>query len=83
MGAVGLEAGNRMKGRSRHLPCDMLGRMMRVEVRAAGVQDRDGAALVFDRVAGRVPVVERPFAWITIDRRLGRAESAAPSPFRP
>jgi transposase len=60
--AVGFDAGKRVKGRKRHLLCDTLGLMMRVEVHSASVQDRDGAALVFDRIAARFPFVERFFA---------------------
>jgi len=60
--AVGYDAGMQIKGRKRRLLCDMLELMMRVEVHSAGVQDRDGAALVFDRIAARFPFVERFFA---------------------
>ena len=59
---VGFDAGKKVKGRKRHLMTDMLGLMMRVEVHSAGVQDRDGAALLFDRIANRFPFVERFFA---------------------
>lgn len=59
---VGFDAGKRVKRRKRHLLCDMLGLMMRVEVQSADVKDRDGAALVFDRIAARLPFIERFFA---------------------
>ena len=111
--AVGFDAGKKVKGRKRHLMCDTLGLMMRIKVHSAGVQDRDGAALVFERIVSRFPfierffadagyqgprvanvaprpvqivkrtdpgfvvqakrwIIERTFAWITINRRLAR-----------
>lgn len=110
---VGFDAGKKVKGRKRHLMTDMPGLMMRVEVHSAGVQDRDGAALLFDRITARFPfveplfadagyqgprvaraaprpvaiikrseagfvvqakrwIIERTFAWITINRRLAK-----------
>lgn len=59
---VGYDAGKRIKGRKRHLVTDMLGLMLRVEVHSAGVQDRDGAALVLDRITHRFPFIARFFA---------------------
>ena len=110
---VGFDAGKKIKGRKRHLITDSIGLMLKVEVHSAGVQDRDGAALVFDKLTSRFPfidkffadagyqgprvansaprpveiirrrdtgfvilpkrwVVERTFAWITLNRRLAR-----------
>ncbi len=103
----------KINGRKRHLATDSLGLMLKVEVHSAGIQDRDGAAVVFDRLTARFPfiekffadagyqgprvahsaprpveiikrtdkgfvvlpkrwVVERTFAWITLNRRLSR-----------
>lgn len=76
--AVGFDAGKRIKGRKRHLLCDTLGLMMRIEVHSAGVQDRDGAALVFDRIAARFPFVERFFA--DAGYQGPRVADAAPRP---
>lgn len=59
---VGFDAGRRVKGRKRHLVTDMLGLMLRIEVHSAGVQDRDGAALVLDRITRHFPFIERFFA---------------------
>jgi putative transposase len=59
---VGYDAGKRIKGRKRHLVTDTLGLMLRIEVHSAGVQDRDGAALVLDRITRRFPFLERIFA---------------------
>ncbi len=52
---VGYDAGKRVKGRKRHLVTDTLGLMLRIEVHSASVQDRDGAALVLDRITRRFP----------------------------
>jgi putative transposase len=59
---VGFDAGKRVKGRKHHLGTDTLGLMLRVEARSAGIQDRDGAALVLDRITRRFPFIERIFA---------------------
>ena len=75
---VGFDAGKRVKGRKRHLVTDMLGLMLRVEVHSAGVQDRDGAALVFDRITRRFPFIERFFA--DAGYQGPRVATAAPRP---
>ena len=75
---VGFDAGKKIKGRKRHLLCDTLGLMMRIEVHSAGVQDRDGAALLFDRIATRFPFVERFFA--DAGYQGPRVAAAAPRP---
>ena len=59
---VGYDAGKRIKGRKRHLVTDTLDLMQRIEVHSASVQDRDGAALVLDRITQRFPFLERIFA---------------------
>lgn len=59
---VGYDAGKRVKGRKRHLVTDTLGLVLRIEVHSAGVQDRDGAGLVLDRITRRFPFLERFFA---------------------
>ena len=58
---VGYDPGKRVKGRKRHLE-DTLGLVLRIENHSAGVQDRDGAALVLDRITRRFPFLERFFA---------------------
>ena len=57
--AVGYDAGKRVKGRKRHLVTDTLGLVLRIEVHFAGVQDRDGAALVLDRITRRFVSLRR------------------------
>ena len=75
---VGFDAGKRVKGRKRHLVADMLGLVLRVEVHSAGVQDRDGAALVLERITRRFPFIERFFA--DAGYQGSRFAEAAPRP---
>ena len=44
-----------MTGRKRHLVVDTMGLLLAVTVHAANVQDRDGAKLVLQKLAGRFP----------------------------
>ena len=75
---VGFDAGKRIKGRKRHLVTDMLGLMLRVEVHSAGVQDRDGAALVLNRITQRFPFIKKFFA--DAGYQGPRVANAAPRP---
>lgn len=56
---VGFDAGKKVKGRKRHILVDTLGLILKAEVHSAGIQDRDGAALVFDRIVRRFPFIEK------------------------
>ena len=56
---VGFDAGKKVKGRKRHILVDTLGLILKCEVHSAGIQDRDGAALVFDRLTARFPFIEK------------------------
>jgi transposase len=56
---VGFDAGKKVKGRKRHILVDTLGLIFKAEVHAAGIQDRDGAVLVFDRLVQRFPFIEK------------------------
>ena len=47
-----------MKGRKLHALVDTEGLPMRVVVHSAGMQDRDGAALVLDKIRSRFPWLE-------------------------
>jgi transposase len=76
--AVGYDAGKRVKGRKRHLVTDTLGLLLRIEVHSAGVQDRDGAALVLDRITRRFPFLDRFFA--DAGYQGPRVAEAAPRP---
>ena len=51
-----------MKGRKLHALVDVLGLPLRVIVHSAGIQDRDGAALVLDRVRQRFPWLQLVWA---------------------
>ena len=59
---MGYDAGKRTKGRKRHLLTDTLGLPLRVAVHSAGIQDRDGAALVLDGPRSRCPHLELVWA---------------------
>jgi transposase len=52
---VGCDAGKKLKGRKLHALVDTLGLPMRVVVHSAGIQDRDGAGLVLDKIRNRFP----------------------------
>lgn len=51
-----------MKGRKIHALVDTLGLPMRVIVHSAGLQDRDGAALVLDKIRTRFPWLQLVWA---------------------
>lgn len=55
---MGYDAAKRVKGRKRHLLVDTEGLPLRVVVHSAGIQDRDGAALVLERIRRRFPWLE-------------------------
>ena len=55
---MGYDAGKKVKGRKIHALVDTLGLPMRVVVHSAGTQDRDGAALVIDKIRARFPWLE-------------------------
>ena len=52
---MGYDAGKKVKGRKIHALVDTLGLPMRVVVHSAGLQDRDGAALILDKIRTRFP----------------------------
>jgi transposase len=58
---VGYDAGKKVKGRKLHALVETEGLPLRVVVHSAGVQDRDGAALVLDRIRRRFNWLE--LAW--------------------
>ncbi len=58
-GAVGYDAGKKVKGRKLHALVDVEGLPLRV---AAGMQDRDGAGLVLDKIRRRFPWLEPVWA---------------------
>jgi putative transposase len=52
---VGKDVGKKVKGRKRHIAVDTLGLLLVVVVHCAGVQDRDGAKRVCEKLKGRFP----------------------------
>jgi len=59
---VGYDAGKKVKGRKLHALVDVEGLPLRVVVHSAGIQDRDGAALVLDKIRQRFPWLELVWA---------------------
>lgn len=51
-----------MKGRKIHVLVDTEGLPIRVVIHSAGIQDRDGAALVLDKIRNRFPWLELVWA---------------------
>jgi putative transposase len=61
-GVRGYDAGKKVKGRKRHLLVDTLGLVLKVVVHTADIQDRDGAKLLFNKVKGCFPRLQRIWA---------------------
>jgi len=59
---VGYDAGKKVKGRKLHALVDVEGLPLRVVVHSAGMQDRDGAGVVFDKIRQRFPWLELVWA---------------------
>lgn len=59
---MGYDAGKKVKGRKIHALVDTEGLPIRVVVHSAGIQDRDGAALVLDRIRKSHPWLELVWA---------------------
>jgi transposase len=73
---VGDDAGKRVKGRKIHALVDTEGLPLRVVVHSAGMQDRDGATLVLDRIRARFPWLELVWADAGYDARQVKAAVA-------
>ena len=56
---MGYDAGKKVKGRKVHALVDTEGLPLRVVVHSAGIQDRDGAALVLDKI-------RQQFSWLEL-----------------
>ena len=61
-GEVGYDAGKKVKGRKIHALVDTEGLPLRAVVHSAGIQDRDGAGLVLDKIRNRFPWLELVWA---------------------
>lgn len=76
---MGYDPGKRTKGRKRHLLTDTLGLPLRVVVHSAGIQDRDGAALVLDGLRERCRHLELIWADAGyLARQVDAAVAAVP-----
>lgn len=61
-GERGYDVGKKVKGRKRHILVDTMGLLLVVVVHAASIQDRDGAKLVLEKVAGHLTRLARILA---------------------
>jgi putative transposase len=61
-GPRGIDAHKKVNGRKRHLVVDTLGMVMAAVVHSAGIQDRDGAKLVLNKLLGRFPRLKKILA---------------------
>lgn len=59
---MGYDAGKHLKGRKIHSLVDTLGLPIRLVIHSAGIQDRDGAALLFEKIKPRFPWLDCVFA---------------------
>jgi len=58
----GFDAGKKVKGIKRHIVTDMHGLILSINIRSAGVQDREGAKETLLRAKDKYPTLERFFA---------------------
>ena len=79
---MGYDAGKKVKGRKIHALVDTLGLPIRLVVHSAAVQDRDGAALLLDKVRRRFPWLECVFADGGYDAQQTYEAAAANHPLR-
>ena len=73
---MGYDAGKRVKGRKIHALVDTEGLPLRVVIHSAGMQDRDGASLVLDRIRTRFPWLQLVWADAGYDARQVKAAVA-------
>ena len=71
-----------MKGRKIHALVDTIGLPIRLVVHSAGIQDRDGAALLFDKIRRRFPWLECVFADTGYNAQQTFEAAAANHPLR-
>jgi transposase len=78
-GEIGYDAGKKIKGRKIHALVDTQGLPLRAVVHSAGIQDRDGAALVLDKIRNRFPWLELVWADNGYNaRQVGAAVAKVP-----
>jgi putative transposase len=61
-GPRGKDAHKKVNGRKRHLVVDTLGMVVSAVVHSAGIQDRDGAKYVLEKMVGRFPRLKKILA---------------------
>lgn len=61
-GAKGYDAGKKRRGRKRHIVTNALGLLLAICIQTANVQDRDGAAEVFEKARSAHPSITTIFA---------------------
>jgi putative transposase len=61
-GPRGKDPHKKVNGRKRHLVVDTLGMVLAAVVHSAGIQDRDGAKLVLEKLVGRFPRLKKILA---------------------
>jgi transposase len=71
---VGYDAGKKVKGRKIHALVDTEGLPMWVVIHSAAIQDRDGIALVLDKIRRRFPWLE--LIWADGGYNAWQAEAA-------
>ena len=76
---MGYDAGKKVKGRKVHALVDVEGLPLRVIVHSAGIQDRDGAALLLDKIRKRFPWLELIWAELHMALRERMGREASPS----
>ena len=79
---MGYDAGKKIKGRKIHALVDTMGLPLRLVVHSAGIQDRDGAALLFDNIRKRFPWLECVFADSGYNAQQTFEAAAANHPLR-
>ncbi len=79
---MGYDVGKRVKGRKVHALVDTEGLPLRVVVHSAAIQDRDGAALVLDRIRQRFNWLELIWADGGYNARQVEHAVAAQPPLR-
>ena len=79
---MGYDAGKKVKGRKIHALVDTEGLPLRVVVHSAAIQDRDGAALVLDRIRQRFNWLELIWADGGYNARQVEHAVAAQPPLR-
>ena len=79
---MGYDASKKVKGRKVHALVDTEGLPLRVVVHSAGIQDRDGAALVFDRIRQRFNWLELVWADGGYNARQVELPAAKQPPLR-